>query len=77
MLNLSTLSEVRISNFEYVYRVTPSEKLVRKSKVTYMAGEYVDRGLTVLAFNLLLGQSIASWRSVDGNKCLLQLFMPG
>jgi hypothetical protein len=33
ILNLSTLSEVRISNFEYVYRVMHSEKLVHKSKV--------------------------------------------
>jgi hypothetical protein len=31
--NLSTLSEVLILNFEYVYRVMGSEKLVRKSKV--------------------------------------------
>jgi hypothetical protein len=33
ILNLSMLSEVRIANFEYVYRVMRSEKLVCKSKV--------------------------------------------
>jgi hypothetical protein len=33
ILNLSTLSEVIISNFMYVYRVMRSEKLVHKSKV--------------------------------------------
>ncbi len=33
ILNWSTLSEVRISNFEYVYRVLGSGNLVRESKV--------------------------------------------
>jgi hypothetical protein len=31
--NLSTLNEVRISNFKYIYGVMRSEKLVRKLKV--------------------------------------------
>jgi hypothetical protein len=31
--NLSMLSEVRMSNFEYIHRVIPSETLVRNWKV--------------------------------------------
>ncbi len=39
ILNMSTLSEVRKSNFEYVNRVIRSERLVRKSKVHTVYGE--------------------------------------
>jgi hypothetical protein len=47
ILNSSTLKEVRILNFEYVYRVMHSEKLVHELKVgTYME-KYVNQGLTV------------------------------
>jgi hypothetical protein len=34
-LNLSTLSEVLVSYFKYVYRVIHSERLVRKQKYAY------------------------------------------
>jgi hypothetical protein len=38
ILNMSTLSEVRKSNFEYVNGVIRSERLVRKSNI-YVYGE--------------------------------------
>ncbi len=49
--NLRKLSEVRISNFEYVCRVMRSEKLVRKLKVCIWRSIYVNQGLTVLLSN--------------------------